>query len=296
MKGWFYKTLIAGAKAFGQWFFKLFAWFVATGYFLFRPHRRNTGINFYGALFPDRAFIHHLWCTWRQFHDFTQVFLERALISGTENTAVFSSTGMEHLERAVSNRTGGVMIMSHAGNWEAAAHHLTKELPGIDLLLYMGKKQKEQIERLQKNDLINAGIKVIAVDEEGGSPFDIVEGVQQLKNGGMVSMAGDVLFRKDQRNVRISFLGHEAVLPETPYLLALLSKVPVYVFFAWRTGRGHYHVSISEPIHMKCDSRAQRRRAIAETAQEYADHLARNIRQHPFQWYHFEPFLGKKGN
>ena len=107
MKGWFYKTLIAGAKAFGQWFFKLFAWFVATGYFLFRPQRRKTGINFYRALFPDRPRIYHLWCTWRQFHDFTHVFLERVLISDAENTAHFSSRGMEHLERAVSKRTGG---------------------------------------------------------------------------------------------------------------------------------------------------------------------------------------------
>ncbi|EFK07156.1 lipid A biosynthesis (KDO)2-(lauroyl)-lipid IVA acyltransferase [delta proteobacterium NaphS2] len=296
MKGWFYKALIAGAKAFGQWFFTLFAWFVATGYFLFRPQRRRTGINFYRALFPDRPLIYHLWCTWRQFHDFTHVFLERIIISDTDHTALFSSKGMEHLERAVLNRTGGVIIMSHAGNWETAAHHLRKELPGLDLLLYMGQKQKEQIERLQKNDLMNAGIKVVAVDEEGGSPFDIIEGVKQLKNGGMVSMAGDVLWRKDQRSVRVSFLGHDAVLPETPYLLALLSNVPLYVFFAWRTGRMHYHVSISEPIPMKCESRSERRRAIAETAQKYAGHLAKNIRQHPFQWYHFKPFLGKKRN
>ena len=41
-------------------------------------------------------------------------------------------------------------------------------------------------------------------------------------------------------------------------------------------------------------SRTHRRKAIQKTAQKYADHLAENILQHPFQWYHFEPFLGKK--
>ena len=299
MKGWFYKTLIAGSGKYGEWFFKLFAWFVSTGYFVLCPHRVRTGINFYKALFPNRRIPYHIRCTWKQFHNFTDVFLERAMIAGTSGNATFTSTGLEHLEHAIKNRTGGVMIMSHAGSWDAAAHHLMRELPELSLLLYMGENQKEQIESFQKNDLQDAGIKVIAVDKEGGSPFDIVEGVKQLRDGGMVSMTGDVLWHRDQRSVRVAFLGYEAVLPETPYLLALLSNVPLYVFFAWRMGKRHYHVSISGPIEIASEietgvSRAHRRKAIDETAQKYADHLARNILEHPFQWYHFEPFLGKK--
>ena len=177
---------------------------------------------------------------------------------------------------------------------DAAAHHLKKELTDIDLLLYMGEKQKEQIERFQKEALADAGIRVIAVGREDGSPFDIVEGVKQLRSGGLVSMAGDVLWRSDQRSVGVSFLGYEVALPETPYILALLSKVPLYVFFAWRTGKDRYHVSISKPIDIESLSRADRRDAIRQTAQKYADYLAANVRQHPFQWYHFTPFLGRK--
>lgn len=294
MMNWFYKTLIFGSERVGQWFFKLFAWFVATGYFLFFPHRVKTGVNFYRALFPSRRLFYYIGCTWKQFHDFTDVFLERAMIVNPSGSASFSSRGLEHLERAVKNRTGGVILMSHAGSWDAAAHHLKRELPEISLLLYMGVKQKEQIERQQKDDFINAGIKVIGIDKDGGSPFDIVEGVKQLKGGGMVSMTGDVLWHRDQRSVRVSFLGYEAALPETPYLLALLSNVPLYVFFAWRTGRERYHVSISAPIVIESFSRNDRRKTIQKAAQKYADHLAENLRRHPFQWYHFEPFLGKK--
>ena len=294
MTGWFYKTLITGSGQFGEWFFKLFAWFVSTGYFVFCPHRVKTGTHFYKALFPNRRIPYHIGCTWKQFHDFTDVFLERARIANTSKNATFTSTGLAHLERAIKNRTGGIILMSHAGSWDAAAHHLKRELPGLNLLLYMGKKQKEQIESFQKDDLLDAGIQIIAVDKGGGSPFDIVEGVKQLRGGGMVSMAGDILWQRDQRSVRVAFLGYEVALPEAPYLLALLSNVPLYIFFAWRMGRAHYHVSISGPITIEPVSRAHRRNAINETAQKYADHLADNIRKHPFQWYHFEPFLGKK--
>ncbi len=294
MKKWFYKTLVFGSEKFGQWFFRFFAWFVATGYFVLFPRRVKTGINFYRALFPNRHSSYHVWCTWKQFHAFTDVFLERAMIVNPSGIASFSSRGLEHLERAVKNRTGGVILMSHAGSWEAAAHHLKRELPEISLLLYMGAKQKEQIERLQKDDFQKTGIRVIAIHRDGGSPFDIVEGVKQLRGGGMVSMTGDVLWREDQRSVSVSFLGYEATIPETPYLLALLSHVPLYIFFAWRTGRERYHVSISAPIAIESFSRAHRQGAIQKAAQEYADHLAQNLRRHPFQWYHFDPFLGNK--
>ena len=294
MKEWFYKTLVFGSEKFGQWFFRFFAWFVATGYFVLFPRRVKTGINFYRALFPNRHSFYHLWCTWKQFHAFTDVFLERAMIVNPSGSASFSSRGLEHLERAVKNRTGGVILMSHAGSWEAAAHHLKRELPEISLLLYMGAKQKEQIERLQKDDFQKTGIRVIAIHRDGGSPFDIVEGVKQLRGGGMVSMTGDVLWREDQRSVPVSFLGYEAALPETPYQLALLSHVPLYIFFAWRTGRERYHVSISVPIVIESFSRAHRQGAIKKAAQAYADHLAQNLRRYPFQWYHFDPFLGNK--
>jgi predicted LPLAT superfamily acyltransferase len=38
-------------------------------------------------------------------------------------------------------------------------------------------------------------------------------------------------------------------------------------------------------------SRQQRQEAILESAQWYADQLESMVRQRPFEWYHFEPFL-----
>jgi predicted LPLAT superfamily acyltransferase len=41
-------------------------------------------------------------------------------------------------------------------------------------------------------------------------------------------------------------------------------------------------------------ARADRKKAVLESAQAYAQDLAGFARQHPFEWHHFEPFLGKK--
>ena len=57
----------------------------------------------------------------------------------------------------------------------------------------MGAKHKEQIERIQKESLCHRGIKIIALDQNSDSPFDILEGINFLKSGGFVSITGDVI-------------------------------------------------------------------------------------------------------
>ena len=51
-------------------------------------------------------------------------------------------------------------------------------------------------------------------------------------------MAGDVVWRPDQRVVPARFLGHTVQLPEAPFMLALVSGAPLYVFFASIRGPG----------------------------------------------------------
>ena len=182
--------------------------------------------------------------------------------------------------------------MSHLGNWEIAANFLKQY--GLRILLYMGKKHKEQIEEMQKDSLIQTGIKIVAVDSEENSPLNVLDAIRHLKSGGIVSLTGDRIWSEKQRNVRVDFLGQQANLPETPYLLALLARVPLYIFFAFRTGRNHYHLIISPPIHLEEASRSAREEIITKTAQQYADTLETVLRQHPYEWYHFEPFLIQK--
>ena len=181
--------------------------------------------------------------------------------------------------------------MSHMGNWEAAAHLLKRNQKDLRLLLYMGIKQKEQLEHLQKEALVQSGIRIIAVEKDGGSPMDLVEGIKFLESGGIVSMTGDLVWKKEQRTVPVRFLGQEILLPEVPHILALLSGVPILTFFAFRAGKNSYQFTMAEPIYLKAVSRNERREVIHQSAQAYARVLEKALRQHPLQWYHFKPFL-----
>jgi lauroyl/myristoyl acyltransferase len=181
--------------------------------------------------------------------------------------------------------------MSHVGNWELAAQLMNRK--GLPVMLYLGEKHKEQIERMQKETLSQSGIKIVTASEKESSPFALVEGINFLREGGIVSMTGDRLWGA-QSYVTVDFLGHEVRLPDTPHLFALMTGAPLMTFFVYQDSAGKYHIKVSAGRKVVAASRADRKKAVLESAQAYGDDLARFVAEHPFEWYHFEPFLGKK--
>ena len=281
----------------GAWLFKAGAWWVATGYFILFPKRVAISVNFYKALFPERGFFYHFFCAWRQFHNFTTVFLDRWLARNPASIT-YEKDGWEHIEKIAREGTGGILLMSHLGNWELGASYLggRTDGPAIKLLLYLGEKQGEQIEGQQKKDLALQGVKIIATKQDEPSPFDLVEGVRFLKDGGFVSMTGDRLWSAAQRSVAVKFLGCEACIPEAPFQFALLSGAPLIVFFINRTANSSYRCTLFPPYAVATASRSERAEVIRQAAQHYADTLETMVRQYPFEWYHFEQFIEPEGN
>ncbi len=291
MNGFWYKLLNSTAGLCGAWLFTVVSRIIAAGFFMFSK-RVPESRHFYAALYPERSKLYHLWCTFLQYQNFTTIHFDRFL--ARQNTSVtFTSFGWEQLA-AVIGHQGGILLMSHLGNWEIAATLLKQQRDDLQLLLYMGIKEKEGIERLQKEDLRQSGVTIISADQHSSSPFSAVEGIRFLQAGGLVSMAGDIVWRDKQRRVRVNFLGHDAYLPEAPFVFALVSGAPLFVFFAFRTGRNSYHFTLSDPIDLRPASRRDRPEAIARAAQRYADLLEQSLRQHPFEWYHFDRFLGNE--
>ncbi len=288
MSGFWYNLLVRSAAFGGSWLFVVVSRIIAAGFFVFSK-RVPESRRFYAALYPERGRLYHLWCTFIQYQNFTTIHFDRFLARQTQS-ATFTSEGWEKLE-AVIGHQGGILLMSHLGNWEMAAMLLKQQKEDLPLLLYMGVKEKEGVERMQKDDLRKSGVTIIGADQNDNSPFSAVEGIRFLQAGGLVSMAGDIVWRSDQRKVRVTFLGRDAYLPEAPFIFALVSGAPLFVFFVFRTCKKSYHFSLSDPIPIESTTRADRPKAIARAAQQYADLLEQSLRQHPLEWYHFDRFI-----
>ncbi|OGP87732.1 MAG: hypothetical protein A2031_01455 [Deltaproteobacteria bacterium RBG_19FT_COMBO_43_11] len=290
MKIFSYRVAVYFSRRWGVWFFRTFSWFIAAGYFFLFPSRVAHSFKFYRALIPKQNFLYYLHCVWKQYHNFTNVYLHR-FITLDENEIEFTKEGWEYLDEAVEKKTGAIVVMSHIGNWELAAQMLNRK--GLPIMLYLGAKHKEQVERLQKESLAESGIKIVATSDKKKSPFALLEGVNFLRGGGIVSMTGDRLWG-EQGYVVVDFLGCEARLPDTPHLVALMSGAPLMTFFVHQKASGKYHITVSKGRQVIAATRADRQRAVLASAQTYANELMQMACKHPFEWHHFEPFLGEK--
>lgn len=294
MKRIFYLIMAFLSRRMGPWVFQVGARIVAAGYFVFFPARVGVSMRLYKALFPGRPRWFHLWCAWRQFQRFTNIFVDRFLLAEADDFHI-TSKGWSLLTEAMEKKTGAVLLMSHVGNWEMAAHLMKRKVRDVPVLLYMGARPKEQIRGIQKQDLSKSGIHVVAMDRDGGSPFDILNAVKILRAGGVVSMAGDIVWNREQKAASVRFLNHEAFLPEAPHVLALVSGAPLLVFFSFRAGPRRYRFEMRGPIEVKAGRRSERKAAIQRSAQAYADLLENALRENPLDWCHFTPFLREPG-
>jgi len=288
MNTFWYRLLTGTTKICGSWLFVVVSRIIAAGFFIL-SRRRLESTRFYAILYPEKGRLYHNWCTFKQFQNFTTIHFDRFL-GAQSKPAAYTSEGPEKLDQVIGNH-GGILLMSHHGNWEMAATLLKQQKEGLKLLLYMGIKEKEGLERLQKEDLQKSGVTIIGVEQQSSSPFSAVEGIRFLQSGGLISMAGDVVWRSDQRKIEVNFLGRKAFLPEAPFIFALVSGAPLFVFFAFRCGTNSYRITLSETIAVTPESRHDRAKAISEAAQHYAHILEESVKKHPFEWYHFERFV-----
>jgi predicted LPLAT superfamily acyltransferase len=292
MKAFIHETLIRVSLLMGSWPIRFFAWWIATGYFLFLSSRRRSSIRLYQVIFPEKSRWYYLYCTWRQFHSYAVTFAER--IEFDRNKGLTTSTqGRENLVEVARRGRGGVILMSHMGSFEIAAGAF-REVK-LKLLLIMGEKEAKQVARDQREAMKARGIHIQVAMAGEDFLFGGVEAVKFIQEGGFVSVAGDLVWTEQRSCLPVRLFGHEVGLSAGPHLLALVSNAPLFTMFTFRAEKGNHLIIMSPPREVKATSRSERSAALQASAQAYASALEEMVRQHPFQWYIFEPIFGTSG-
>jgi len=179
--------------------------------------------------------------------------------------------------------------MSHLGNYEVAARAF--EEIGIKHLMIMGEKEARQVARDQRDTLSSRGITILVAKGQGDSIFGGLEAIQFVREGGFVSLSGDLTWTKQRSLLPVKLFDQEVALTSAPHLLALISGAPLFTLFTFRVRRGVHQIIIDPPREVKASSRSERSMVLQASAQAYADALEEKVRQHPFQWYIFESFF-----
>jgi len=272
-----YRLFARISRLVGLWPIRVGAFLVATGFFLFLPRRLGHSLRFYRALYPDDSSWFALKCAWRQYQDFARLYSERLEVERREDV-VFESEGDQHLAEAKAAGRGAILLMSHFGRWEIGARLLARRQ--MEVTLVMG--------------LRDAGLDVLTIPAGQGQSLDILQAMQVLRQGGIVSLAADRAFG-DARMLHLPFLGGTVGVAAAPFALALTRGAPLLIVFATKIGRRHYRFACDPPILLRAANRADRQQAMERAAATYLSRLEAMAKSHPEQWEIFGGFFLREG-
>jgi KDO2-lipid IV(A) lauroyltransferase len=214
---------------------------------------------------------------------------------------LFSIHGREHLDRALAQGKGAILLSSHFGGHLLPAHWLFRQ--GYTVRFYM--ERPRHISKYLTQQFASDGplgqSKLFISRSKGdpaGSAGSILRASRILNSGMIVYLAGDVRWTGPNTQVA-RFLGQHYYFSATWVRLAALSGAPVIPVFCPMLADGTYHIDFRPSFHIPED--APRNGRIATWVQSYLETLEDEVRRYPdnsneyFFWSDSDAFTAPEG-
>jgi predicted LPLAT superfamily acyltransferase len=258
--------------------------FVAFYFFLFYPKSFATIFRFYQKRF-DFGFFRSTLFIYRNYYSFGQVLLDKiAIMAGFKAKFNFSFEGEEFLRKMVEEKTGGLLISAHAGNFEMAGYMLERLNTTVNIIMYDAEHEKI---KGYLSSIINRNFNIIVIKEDNSHIYEINRAFQEKQ---IVCIHGD-RFVKGSKTMTSEFLGEKAKFPSGPFYMAMKFNVPVSFVFAMKERNDSYHFFASPPEYYQQQGIQLKRDQITLTIiKEYISELEKIIRKYPTQWFNYYDF------
>ncbi len=286
------KLFLLTFRIFGRSGFQLFLYPVIGYYYLLRKSARQASKQYLQQIRPflpveQRSSL----SSFRHFMVFGEVLLDKLLVwMGHIDKEDVILVSRDTIEKIDCKRKGGIIIVSHLGNFEVGSA-LANQIPNMRLTLLIYTRHAEKFNSLMKTVTGNSNMEIIQVSDV--SPATIMMLSNRINAGGYVVIAGDRVPVSGQARISmVRFLGKLAPMPQGPFILAGLLKCPVYLMFCLKQ-HAQYHVYFELFLErLKFGDRKKRLETLDNTVQEYAKRLEYYCLQTPLQWFNFFPFWG----
>ncbi|HEX3770721.1 MAG TPA: lysophospholipid acyltransferase family protein [Polyangiaceae bacterium] len=187
--------------------------------------------------------------------------------------------GELHMEDAIAEGKGIVVVTAHTAGWEVVGPLLARDRH-LDMTIVEAAEPDAAASAIQDEARRAMGIRVAHV---GDDPLSALPLAKHLRGGGVVALQIDRT-PPGLRTRAVTLFGQPAGVPEGPLRLASLTGAPIVPVFVARTGHRRYEIVASAPIRL---DREPSEAALDAAAQEMASRLEAFVRAHPTQWFHF---------
>jgi len=285
---WGYKFFTVVLKNLGLSFAYFFLRFVVIYFILFSPKSLKSSFHYFYSILGYNK-IQSVVKIFKNYFIFGQILLDKAAImSGFKTNLTFDFEGEEHLRKMVEDKTGGLLISAHIGNFEIAGYLLKRLNTKINIVIFDAEHQ--QIKQYFSDILLIKHVNVILIKNDFSHVYEISNA---FKNKEIVCLHGD-RFVEGSKTILCNFFGREAYFPTGPFYLAAKFKVPVSFVFAMKETKNHYHFYGSSLRRFEYPANLiKRNEVLTGIVNDYILELEKIIKKYPEQWFNYYMFWKK---
>ncbi len=280
-----YKIFVLSLKYLGLSFAYFILLFVAFYYFLF-SRTSSKATYFYFREILKYSWLKSKWSIYKNYFVFGQVLLDKvAILGGLKGKFTYNFDGEHHLREMAENKTGGIIVNAHIGNFEVAGQLLERLNTKINILMLDAEHQR--IKNYISDVLVNKDVNIIPIQNDYTHIVPISEA---LINKELIAIAGD-RFIEESKVFEIDFMGQKALFPSGPFYLAARFGVPVTFTFAMKESKTHYHFFASPPETVKrFKDPEEQEKELLKFVEKYAKEFEKILKLYPLQWFNYYQF------
>jgi predicted LPLAT superfamily acyltransferase len=280
-----YKIFVFFIKYFGVSFAYFFLKIVAF-YFLFASSKSYKNIYYYFNAIHKYGKVKSYVFAYLNFCMLGKILVDKiAILTGSGKKYTFNFDGEDHLRTLVNNKTGGILVNAHIGNWEIAGQLLERLETKIHILMFDA--EHEQVKKYMSEVLQQKNIGVIII----GNDMSHLEKIKEaLQNKEIIAMNGD-RYMPGNKTITCSFMNRQADFPVSPFYMAGKFNVPVVYVSAMKETKYHYHFYATPPRMIENFNNLKfREENLRNMVVEYVMEIEKMVKKYPVQWFNYYNF------
>ena len=256
-------------------FVRFIARLIANFAYLFVPIRKKVVLtNLRNAFSKEKSEkeIHSI--AKANYRQFATTFMELAYFPKIKKENLLNLVrfnGFEHIEKAISDGKGAVLVGSHFCNWEIMGAAIAQKHP---LTFVIGKQENSKVDDLLNEYRMEKGLKLIPLK------FALRGVMKTLKANELIAILADQDAHQD--GVFVNFFGRPASTPKGPAVFALRQGCPMITCHIFRAQDGKFDVDIEivpKPQEQNQDD------LIGAYMANFTKILEKNVRKAPDHWF-----------
>jgi lauroyl/myristoyl acyltransferase len=267
--------------------------FMTFFFFFFAAPARRIVLAHLEIILPGSSRAVNYLRVFRTFHNYAWTISEAAINKLIKEEFAYEIMGADWLDQ-LGTAQGAIVLTAHMGNYDLGAA-LFAEKFNREIRLVRAPEPDQQTAQHLRASLEKSGDGAVKVDYNTAGALLSFDLLNALRLGEIVSIQGD---RVDAglAEIRARLFGKEVLLPNGPFVLAQVSRAPIYPLFIARSGYRSYQIIVREPITVLRTGR-DREDDIAQAVEKWCQVLEQLVAERWDQWFAFAPgFLSDERN